>query len=47
MGAMVRLPGLVATDATGESSTFTLGLVIVILYTQSLKSFVCLFLIGV
>ena len=46
MGAMVRLPELVALEVAGESSTFTLDLVIVLLYTQSLKSFF-FFLIGV
>jgi len=38
MGAMVRLHELVAIEVAGQSSTFTLGLVIVLLYTQYLKS---------
>ena len=37
--AVVRLPGLVATEVVGESSTFILGLAIVVLYTQSLMGF--------
>ena len=47
MGAMVRLPELVALEVAGESSTFTLDLVIVLLYTQSLKSFFFFFNWGI